>query len=244
LLKNIFGNSPKTGAYQTKSIGQTVNLGGRAVIVPDARLDMDQVAIPEEMAWNMYRPFVMRRLVQRGYRPLMAAKEIEQQSDAAKQQLLGEMSERPVIINRAPSLHKFSLSGAWPVLTKNKALGIPGAITAGLGADFDGDTMSVHVPVSKKAVEEVKTKMMPSKELFSAAEFDKPMFLPRHEFQMGLWLATRRAAKRGKMVKYSDVKSVLDDFKAGRVNAQDVVDIPDKTVVNLSNEIRKVMRNE
>ncbi|MFA5525251.1 MAG: hypothetical protein WC992_00305 [Acholeplasmataceae bacterium] len=140
LLSVIFGSGgPKTGLFQRKLMGGTVNLGGRAVITPDPRLDMDHVAIPEKSAWKVYSPFIMKRLVGRGLKPLEAAKAVKEHASVARDAMLEEMEHRPVMINRAPSLHRYSILGAWPVLSATDSLRISPQITKQLNADFDGN---------------------------------------------------------------------------------------------------------
>lgn len=163
LLKVIFGDSPKLGQYQRKMMGTTVDLGGRAVVTPDPRLDMDQVAIPENGLWKVYQPFIMRRLVQRGLPALQAAEATKNKTEAAKDALLAEMKVRPVIINRAPTLHKYGIMGAWPVMTSGKSLRAPVVVNEAYNLDHDGDDQhcTVVIAVDKKHEENFR-KCLPS----------------------------------------------------------------------------------
>ena len=116
------GASPKQSAFQRKVIGTSTDLVGRAVITPNASLNMDQVGLPEEKAWVLYRPFVVRRLVRRGVNATDAAKMASDRDPRAREALLQEMEHRPVIVNRAPTLHRFGIMAAYPVLVKGKTL--------------------------------------------------------------------------------------------------------------------------
>jgi DNA-directed RNA polymerase subunit beta' len=194
LLKSIFGTSPKLGLFQRKLMGATTTLGGRSVITPDPRLSMDEVGLPGKIAWRIFSPFMMRDLVQGGMTPVDAAQAIADQAEPAKKALTRQMKKRPVIINRAPSLHRHSIMGAWPTLTAGDSIRIPPVVTSSFNADFDGDTMAVHVPVSKEAVDEVIERLMPTKQLIDS-KFFKAHMLPRQEYQLGLWRATAKAAK-------------------------------------------------
>src|SRR5690606_18185809 len=117
-------------------------------------LNMDEVALPENRAWNVYRNFVIRRLRRRGMPLIEAAKQVEEKSAVAKEELIKEMQSRPVIVNRAPVLHKFGIMAFWPKLTKDETLKVSPLIVKGFNADFDGDAMQYHVPVDESARQE------------------------------------------------------------------------------------------
>jgi len=148
ILKHIFGASPKLGTVQRRLLGSSVDFVGRSVITPNPDLDMDQVAVPENSAWEIYRPFVIRRLVQSGMPRLQAARVTKERSAAARDALVAEMSQRPVIVNRAPTLHRYGIMAAWPRLTKNSVLEVSPLTVKGFGADFNGDsTLTALLPV-------------------------------------------------------------------------------------------------
>lgn len=134
------GASPKFSAFQRKVLGTATDLVGRAVITPDPALSMDQVGLPEDKAWKLYRPFVIRNLMRSGTEAAMAARMVADKDPRAKLELMREMERRPVIINRAPTLHRYGIMAAFPVLTKHKTLAVPPVTTSGFGADFDGDS--------------------------------------------------------------------------------------------------------
>ena len=139
LLKVVFGEHAKHGMFQKKMLGTNVDLGGRGVISADPSLNMNQVGVPEDMAWEVFSPFIMRRLVRRGMKPLEAAKAVKERKDVAKKSLLEEMKHRPVLLNRAPTLHRYGIMGAWPVLSPGKTIRVSPVVTPQFGADFDGD---------------------------------------------------------------------------------------------------------
>lgn len=153
LLSHVFGaGSPKVGLFQARMIGTTTDVVGRATITPNPELSMDQVGLPEEKAWVIYRPFIMRRLVRKGLPAVEAAKGVIDRSPVARQALEEELKIRPVIINRAPTLHKFGFMAAWPILVKGHTLQVSPTVTTGFGADFDGDGQisTVIVCLTKK----------------------------------------------------------------------------------------------
>jgi hypothetical protein len=153
LLKHVFGDSPKGGMYQRRVLGAAVDTVGRGVITPNPSLNMDQIGLPENKAWILYRPFIMRHLVRRGMGAMAAAKSIENKGDVARKALIDEMARRPVIINRAPVLHRYGMMAAWPILTKGNTLQIPPIVTAGFNADFDGDQQIGSVIIAVNAVD-------------------------------------------------------------------------------------------
>lgn len=220
LLKQIFGSSPKTGAYQRRMLGAAVDTTGRGVITPNPSLNMDQVGLPEDKAWVIYRPFIMRYLVRRGMGAMDAARAIEQRSEVALKGLLDEMAKRPVMITRAPVLHRYGIMAAWPVLTKGNTLQVPPIVTSGFGADFDGDAMNYHVPVSDDAVKDAVNKMLPSKNLKSIADF-AVHYYPRQEFLHGLHLAS--SLKSGRKHIFANKEAAMMAYKRGEIDASDIV---------------------
>ena len=132
----VSGNS---GLYQSKVISKPVDVVGRGVIAPDQNLDMDQMGIPADSAWVLYKDFVMRRLVQRGYPAVRAAEMIQQRDPHALHELEGEMSVRPVIADRAPTWHKFNLMAFYPHIVEGHTVRMSPITAKGFNADYDGD---------------------------------------------------------------------------------------------------------
>ena len=138
-VRQVIGDSPKTGMFHSKVISKPVDVVGRAVITPDANLNMDQVGIPEESAWTLYKDFVMRKLVHRGYPAVRASELIEQRDPHARELLVEEMGTRPVIIDRAPTWHKFNLMAAYPHIVEGNTMRVCPLISKAVAGDFDGD---------------------------------------------------------------------------------------------------------
>jgi DNA-directed RNA polymerase beta' subunit len=223
LLSQIFGGSPKFGMYQRRVLGAAVDTVGRGVITPNPSLNMDQVGMPETKAWTIYRPFVMRQLVRRGMSAMAAKENIEKKSDIARSTLIDQMSKRPVIITRAPVLHRYGVLAAWPVLSKGNTLQIPPIVTPGFNADFDGDAMNYHVPVSDDAVQEAVNKLMPSKNLYAVKDFDVH-YTPKQEFLHGLFLASTQK-KKGSVKTFRSKQDALNAYKRGEIGLGDQVDV-------------------
>ncbi len=145
ILKHIFGDSPKAGMFQRRVLSMPVDVVGYAVISPNPDLNMDQVGLPREKAWTIYRPFIMRDLVRGGMSAVQAANEIVNQTDRANKVLEKVVTERPVVINRAPTLHKYGIMAAWPRLTDGHTLEVAPLTVGGFASNFDGDLQRGYV---------------------------------------------------------------------------------------------------
>ena len=196
LLGTIFGSSPKFGSVQRKLIASTVDNVGRAVITPNPDLDMDSIGLPEDKAFSVYERFVVRRLRRGGMSGLDALQQVKDKTPLARQTLLEEMSNRPVIANRAPVLHKFGIMAFRPHLVKGSTLQVSPLVVKGFGADFDGDQMNYHVPVDDAASKQALELMLPSRQLLSPADFKSPMHQPSQEYTGGIYQATSGQSNR------------------------------------------------
>ena len=225
ILKEVFGTSPKLGTVQRRLIGTNVDLGGRAVITPNPALDMDQVGIPEESAWELFSPFVARRLIRRygGSKDarLNVMKQIKDRTPTAREALVEEMNSRAVLASRAPVLHKYGVMAFRPVISPTNTLQVSPQIVVGFNADFDGDAMQFHVTTTDEATEEAFEKMLPSRNLRSVSDF-KAMYGPRQEFLQGLYLASTRKSNKTPRV-FSSAEDVEKAYRAGKINIDDPV---------------------
>jgi DNA-directed RNA polymerase subunit beta len=224
LLRHVFGTSPKLGTVQRRLISSTVDLVGRAVITPNPDLDMDHVGLPEDRAWDVYKNFIVRRLKRRGMSLVEASKQVEDRGEIAKQELLKEIETRPVIINRAPVLHRFGIMAFYPKLIKGDTLQVSPLIVGGFNADFDGDAMQYHVPVSDEARDEAVERMLPSRNLLDPSDFKSPMHKPSQEYTGGLYAATARKSKR-RVQTFRNIKDLLAAYKRGETEIDDPAEI-------------------
>ena len=140
-LRYIAGDVPKEGYFQRKVIYSKMNMTGRATITPDNTLGLDDVGLPEEMAWNMYKPFIIRRLTQMGYGAVEAREAVDERNESARSALQEELQKRPVLVNRAPTLWRYSTIAAKPTLRSGTNLQINTLWEKGLNSDFDGDSI-------------------------------------------------------------------------------------------------------
>lgn len=223
----IAGDTPKEGYFQRKVIYGKMNLTGRATISPDTTLGLDEIGLPEEAAWRMYTPFVMRRLAQRGYTPLQAREAIEEKSPSAVQALKEEMDSRPVIVNRAPTLWRHGILAAKPLLRPGKNLRINSLWEKGLNADYDGDAMQIHLPISDEAVVESRN-MFPSRQLFTDKKSGDLLQAPTREPIIGLYKVTENVGKPqgfAKVHKFPNVNAAWKAYYDGKLKMTDYVDI-------------------
>lgn len=226
-LAKIVGPESKFSYVQTRLLGMNADLTARAVIVPNPDLSMDECGLPESIAWPIYKMFIVRRLVRSGMPLNQALEEYEKQTDRARQALLNEMEERPIVIDRAPILFKYGLMAFWPKLVKGDSLHINPIVLTGFNADFDGDQMNIHVPVTREAIIDAITKMMPSRNLFFTRTFKAELYLPKNEYLGGLHAVTYKATQKPEKVKrFSSVKEALKAYWSGQLRPDEHVDVP------------------
>ena len=187
LLKQISGKTPKEGYFQSVLMNRRQDLSMRSVIVPEPALHLDEVGLPAKKAMTLYKPFVIQKLVQSGAaaNPLEAQNLVKKDGTTARRALELVVAERPVILKRDPALHKHSAMAFTPRLVAGRAIQIHPLVCGGFNADFDGDTMSAYVPVSKDAVTEAR-RMMPSQNLYNEST-GRVMYQPTLESALGLY---------------------------------------------------------
>lgn len=224
LIRHILGSNPKFSMFQRKVLSSTVEGVGNAVIAPDPSMDMDHVGIPEDMAYTVFRPYIIRALTASGASPVEALKQVENRTESAKRALLHEMAKRPVMITRAPVLHKYNFMAAKPVLTAGSTMRLSPSVVVGFNADFDGDQMRLHVPSSDAAVKEAYERMLPSRNLLSASNFQAHPFI-KNEFLYGLFLASKDRADKKNVKTFRTKDDVIRAFNRGELNADDTVKI-------------------
>ena len=224
-IRQVIGTRPKTGLFQSKVTSKTVDVVGRGVATPNPNLSMNQVGIPERSAWEMYKDFVTRGLVRRGYDAPTALELIDKRHPTARAMLDAEMSTRPILVDRAPTWHKFNFLAFYPHIVEGDTLQVSPLIVKGFNLDFDGDQMNFHVPVSDKAVEQAKEKMLPSKNLFSLTDLKSARHTPTMEMTMGLYWLTRKANKRKKVRRFGSTSEAEKAYRKGEIGANDPIQI-------------------
>ena len=225
IIQSIAGlGSPKSGFYQSSLVRRRQDLSARSTIIPEPQLGVDEVGVPKKMLETLFRKPVIKRLVGLGYTPLQAQEEIEKGSAVASRALELEAEGRPVMLNRAPSLHKFNMMAFKPRITDGKAIKLHPLVVKGYNADFDGDTMALHVPVTDKAVKEAYS-MLPTNNLFNPGTGDL-MILPGQEAVLGLYRLTEKGTNtRKKFDGFEDARAAV---MSGDIKATDTVTIGDR----------------
>jgi len=191
LLKHVFGvGSSKFSMVQRSLLGTPTDMVGRAVTVPNPDLALDEVGLPEDKAWTVYRPYLVHRLTKRGIPWAQAARYIEDRNTVARDALLEEMDERPVIVDRAPVLHKWGILAFRPKLMSGDSIHINSFVQKGFGQDNDGDQMNFHAPASVEAVKEAYELLLPSKSLIQSSDLKSAQPRLISENAGGLFLAS------------------------------------------------------
>ena len=214
LLTTVVGT--KTGFFNGKVIANRLDLSARGTAAPDPSLGLDEVGIPEDMAWSTYKPFVMKRLVKAGQPAVRAKQMIEEKHPTARTALLAETAERPILLNRAPSLHKYNIVAAFPKLIPGKTVKVNPFIEEGMNLDYDGDALQLHVPASADAVKDARN-MLVSKNLMGERTQDSLQVFPGHEAIVGVYLASKAGKKDGKTKDFKDVNEALSAYEKGQV---------------------------
>lgn len=214
-IATVKGQTNKFGLFQGRAVRRPQDLSGRSTVIPNPALGIDEVGLPEDMALMIYRPFVVRGLVGAGLTPNEALDLIEKKDPKAMDVLRAEIKDRPVYLNRAPTLHKFSMLPFRPMLVTGQAIHINPLIVSGFNADFDGDTMGVHTVVSEAARKEALDKL-PSRNLLSVSS-DSLMHAPSKEYVLGLYLMTEPKGTPAAAASFKDMMA-LYGRKAIKVN--------------------------
>ena len=181
----------KQGRFRQNLLGKRVDYSGRSVIVVGPQLNISQCGLPKEMALEMFKPFVLREVIVRGFAPnIKSAKRFIEKRPPEVFDILEEITKNhPVLLNRAPTLHKLGIQAFYPILTEGSAISLHPCVCAGYNADFDGDQMAVHIPLSAKAQEEAINLMMPRNNLLKPAD-GSPITLPNKEMAVGVYYLT------------------------------------------------------
>ena len=182
----------KKGRFRRNLLGKRVDYSGRSVIVAGPKLKIHQCGLPKTMALELYRPFVISHLVNNGYATNVkgAKRLIERQRPEVWEALEEAIKDRPVLLNRAPTLHRLGIQAFEPILIEGKAIQLHPLVCTAFNADFDGDQMAVHVPLSDKAVKEARELMLASKNLLKPAS-GEPIVSPSKDMVLGVYYLTK-----------------------------------------------------
>jgi DNA-directed RNA polymerase subunit beta' len=210
----------KGGRFRQNLLGKRVDYSGRSVIVVGPQLKLHQCGLPKKMALELFKPFIFERLEKMGVASTIKAakKEVEAETPVVWDILEEVIREHPVMLNRAPTLHRLGIQAFEPVLIEGKAIQLHPLVCTAFNADFDGDQMAVHVPLSLEAQMEARTLMLASNNVLSPAN-GQPIIVPSQDVVLGLYYATREnvAAQGGGMI-FADVAEVARGVDSRQVD--------------------------
>ncbi|QDX82569.1 DNA-directed RNA polymerase subunit beta' [Denitratisoma sp. DHT3] len=210
----------KSGRFRQNLLGKRVDYSGRSVIVVGPQLKLHQCGLPKKMALELFKPFIFERLEKMGIASTIKAakKEVEAETGIVWDILEEVIREHPVLLNRAPTLHRLGIQAFEPTLIEGKAIQLHPLVCTAFNADFDGDQMAVHVPLSLEAQMEARTLMLASNNVLSPAN-GAPIIVPSQDVVLGLYYATREhAAARGTGMYFTDVAEVLRGVESRQVD--------------------------
>ena len=204
----------KQGRFRQNLLGKRVDYSGRSVIVVGPNLKLNQCGLPKEMALELFRPFIIRELMKTESLTLKAAKRMFEKVRPEIWDILEFVTKNhPVLLNRAPTLHRLGIQAFEPVLIEGKAIQLHPLTCAAFNADFDGDQMAVHVPLSQEAQLEAKLLMMASNNIMSPAS-GKPIAIPSHDMVLGLaYLTKDKAGEKGEGMVFADSGEVVTAYQ-------------------------------
>ena len=212
----------KGGRFRQNLLGKRVDYSGRSVIVVGPDLKLHQCGLPKKMAIELFKPFIYQKLEERGYATtIKAAKKMVEQERPEVWDVLDEViKEHPVLLNRAPTLHRLGIQAFEPILIEGKAIQLHPLVCTAFNADFDGDQMAVHVPLSIESQAEARVLMMSTNNILSPAS-GKPVIVPTQDIVLGLYYMTReRYGVKGEGSILSSPDEVRVAYDAGEVHLQ------------------------
>ncbi len=212
----------KQGRFRQNLLGKRVDYSGRSVIVVGPQLRLHQCGLPKKMALELFKPFIFQKLQLRGEAStIKAAKRLVEREGPEVWDILEEViREHPVLLNRAPTLHRLGIQAFEPQLVEGKAIQLHPLVCTAFNADFDGDQMAVHVPLSLEAQLEARALMMASNNILSPAN-GEPIIVPSQDVVLGLYYMTReRVGARGEGMLFSDVHEVHRAYESRSIDLQ------------------------
>ncbi len=212
----------KQGRFRQNLLGKRVDYSGRSVIVVGPTLRLHQCGLPKKMALELFKPFIFGKLEARGLATtIKAAKKMVEREPPEVWDILAEViREHPVLLNRAPTLHRLGIQAFEPVLIEGKAIQLHPLVCAAYNADFDGDQMAVHVPLTIEAQLEARALMMSTNNILSPAS-GEPIIVPSQDVVLGLYYMTReRVNAKGEGMAFANVSEVHRAFVGGHVHLQ------------------------
>lgn len=217
----------KKGRFRQNLLGKRVDYSGRAVIVAGPDLKLDQCGIPKEAALELFKPFILREIIKKDLSPnIRSAKTFFEDKSTEVWDILEEViRNRPVLLNRAPTLHKQGIQAFYPILTEGNAIRLHPMVCNGFNADFDGDQMAVHVPLSDKAVEEAKEYMFTKNNIVYQSD-GSTVVSADQDIILGTYYLTNTGKDSKKTEKiYSSKNEALLSYELGQIGLRDIISV-------------------
>lgn len=217
----------KQGRFRQNLLGKRVDYSGRSVIVVGPELKLNECGLPKDMALEMFKPYVLRELIVNGTAPnVKSARHLIERREPVVYDVLEQVTlNHPVILNRAPTLHKLGMQAFYPILIEGNAIRLHPCVCTGYNADFDGDQMAVHIPLTKMAQEECENLMMATHNLLKPAN-GEPITIPNKEMAMGLYYHTSIAGELEKFPKiFADRDEVYHSYQVGTLKLRQPVEV-------------------
>jgi len=238
----------KQGRFRQNLLGKRVDYSGRSVIVVGPELKLHQCGLPKHMALELFKPFVMRQLIEQGYAHNIksARRQVEKARPEVWDILAEVVKERPVLLNRAPTLHRLGIQAFEPVLINGNAIQIHPLACAAFNADFDGDQMAVHVPLSRAAVSEAREQMLSIYNMLLPS-CGEPVMTPTLDMVLGCYYLTNiKPGSKGEGMLFSDFEEAKIAYELGIIslNAEIVVRVQDTGVQRLKTSIGRILLND
>jgi DNA-directed RNA polymerase subunit beta' len=243
-LSNIIEG--KQGRFRQNLLGKRVDYSGRSVIVVGPQLKLNQCGLPKEMAIELFKPFVVNKLIERGYvQNIKSAKKRIERSEPIVWDILEEVIEgHPVMLNRAPTLHRLGIQAFEPKLVEGRAIQLHPLTCTAFNADFDGDQMAVHVPLSIEAQTEARMLMLATNNILAPAT-GKPIITPTQDMVLGMYYLTilkdPEMAVKGYFYNFQDAISALE---VGVINLHDKIVVRDEKGEKIETTAGRIIFNE
>ena len=231
----------KQGRFRQNLLGKRVDFSGRSVIVTGPELKLHQCGLPKKMALELFKPFIYSRLEAKGLSSTVKqAKKLVEKERPEVWDILDEViREHPVLLNRAPTLHRLGIQAFEPILIEGKAIQLHPLVCSAFNADFDGDQMAVHVPLSLEAQLEARVLMMSTNNVLSPAN-GAPIIVPSQDMVLGLYYTSmERTGMKGEGMKFADVQEVEHALAAGVVHLHSKITARVKQIDAEGNEVWK-----
>ncbi len=236
----------KQGRFRQNLLGKRVDYSGRSVIVVGPELKLNQCGLPKEMALEIFKPFVLREMIVRGIAPnVKSAKNLLERRPSEVFDILEEITKNhPVLLNRAPTLHKLGIQAFYPILIEGSAIRLHPAVCKAFGADFDGDQMAVHLPLSERAIKEVKERVISDRNLLKPADGSPTSAPSSKEIALGVYYYTSvdPRIEAGSTI-YSDKNEAIFAYQTGKLFLRQLIKVKLGTDI-IETTVGRILFNE